>query len=195
MERVGWVRGIGAWTHCFCVTYLITFSCYGSHLHGDERGSVDPEHNGVGWPARDAEPALVRFEKREMRQAPYLLDHRRREIVLVAIRGVCAFRGWTLFAAHVRMNHAHVVADLNGTPDAAARDFKAYSSRALNDAGVDRPGKIRWTRHFSGRWLRDEDARAGAIRYVAAQQGEPMSLYVREDPAVELGKKLPERSV
>ena len=30
------------------VTYLITFACYGCHLHGDESGSVDREHNLPG---------------------------------------------------------------------------------------------------------------------------------------------------
>jgi hypothetical protein len=27
------------------VTHLITFACYGCHLHGDESGSVDREHS------------------------------------------------------------------------------------------------------------------------------------------------------
>jgi hypothetical protein len=27
------------------VTYLITFVCYGRHLHGCESGSVDQQHN------------------------------------------------------------------------------------------------------------------------------------------------------
>ena len=26
--------------------YLLTFACYGERLHGDQRGSVDPNHNG-----------------------------------------------------------------------------------------------------------------------------------------------------
>jgi hypothetical protein len=32
------------------VTYLITFSCYGCHLHGSESGSVDREHSARGAP-------------------------------------------------------------------------------------------------------------------------------------------------
>ncbi|MGH9840991.1 MAG: hypothetical protein ACREEM_19730 [Blastocatellia bacterium] len=27
------------------LAYLITFRCYGTWLHGDERGSVDRDHN------------------------------------------------------------------------------------------------------------------------------------------------------
>jgi len=30
------------------VIYLITFACYGAHLHGDESGSVDRKHNLPG---------------------------------------------------------------------------------------------------------------------------------------------------
>ena len=32
------------------MTYLITFACYGCHLHGSESGSVDREHNVRGTP-------------------------------------------------------------------------------------------------------------------------------------------------
>jgi len=28
--------------------YFITFSCYGTHLYGDESGSVDRQHNVPG---------------------------------------------------------------------------------------------------------------------------------------------------
>lgn len=30
--------------------YLITFACYGAHLHGHETGSVDRHHNRYGSP-------------------------------------------------------------------------------------------------------------------------------------------------
>lgn len=31
-------------------SYFITFHTYGTRLHGDEKGSVDHEHNNVGTP-------------------------------------------------------------------------------------------------------------------------------------------------
>ena len=40
------------------LAYLITFSCYGSHLHGSESGSVDRNHNVVGGRYLAPEPGL-----------------------------------------------------------------------------------------------------------------------------------------
>ncbi len=37
IDNAGWRREPQA--------YLFTFACYGTHLHGDERGSVDHLHN------------------------------------------------------------------------------------------------------------------------------------------------------
>ena len=59
----------------------------------------------------EAQPQLVAAERQQMDQAPYLLDHDRRAAVLEAIREVCLHRGWGLLAAHVRMNHVHVVVE------------------------------------------------------------------------------------
>jgi hypothetical protein len=38
------------------LAYFITFTCYGTWLHGDERGSVDDEHNTPGTPVLDPDP-------------------------------------------------------------------------------------------------------------------------------------------
>jgi REP element-mobilizing transposase RayT len=163
------------------MTYLITFSCYGSHLHGDERGSVDRFHNVVGALARPSEPALRRFERREMNEEPYLLDKNRREIVLHAIVDVCVFRGWELLAAHVRQNHVHVVVDGESQPEQIAADFKGYASRALNRSALDGTRRRRWTRYGSAKRLLDPEARGRAIRYVLDGQGGPMAVYVATD--------------
>ena len=55
------------------------------------------------------EEHLVRaaFEDERMGQPPYHLDSTRRDAVLQAIQGVCAHRGWTLVAAHVRRSRAY----------------------------------------------------------------------------------------
>jgi hypothetical protein len=97
--------------HCICIdrplAYLITFSCYGSHLHGSEDGSVDRNHNLMGARCVAPDPARLSETQARMREAAYPLDHVRRPIVLAAIRQVCAHRKWTLIAAHVRMSHVH----------------------------------------------------------------------------------------
>ena len=87
--------------------YLITFVCYGCHLHGSESGSVDQEHNVPGTPTLQVDSARAAAERERMNQAPYDLDQIRRDAVLEAIQEVCARRGWNLLAAHVRTNHVH----------------------------------------------------------------------------------------
>ena len=72
------------------MTYLITFVCYGCHLHGSESGSVDQEHNVPGTPILEVDSARAADERKRMDQAPYDLDQIRRDAVLEAIQEVCA---------------------------------------------------------------------------------------------------------
>jgi hypothetical protein len=67
------------------VTYLITFACYGCHVHGDESGSVDRKHNLPGSRLIEANPKRVVAETQRMDQPPYGMDRSRREAVLAAI--------------------------------------------------------------------------------------------------------------
>src|SRR5262249_127113 len=152
------------------MTYLVTFSCYASRLHGDPRGSVDRNHNQVGGPMRGESRPLLRYEQDHLTHRPYLMDESRRQVVLAPMIDTCAFRGWQLFAVHVRENHVHVVLDAESPFDRIAVDLKAYASRALNRAGIDDCGIKRWSRKASVRTLRTPEARELAIRYVAEKQ-------------------------
>jgi hypothetical protein len=78
------------------LAYFLTFTTYGTWLHGQSPGSVDDEHNAVG--SKFVEPNQYRraANREQMTQEPYLLDSRRREIVRDAILEECRFRSWTL---------------------------------------------------------------------------------------------------
>jgi hypothetical protein len=52
-----------------------------------------------------------------MNEPPYLLDCNKGEVVLEALLEVCAYRGWELFAAHVRSNHVHAVVAGDAAPE------------------------------------------------------------------------------
>jgi REP element-mobilizing transposase RayT len=161
-----------------CMTYLITFSTYGSHLHGDERGSVDRDHNLPGSRSCAPNHNRKRFEEQQMTQAPYLMGEPRRRLVLEGIRDACGKRTWTLIAAHVRENHVHAIVDASCEPGKIAHALKSYASKHLNLADIDAPDRKRWTRHFSERPLPNRDAVDRAAHYVAASQGDPMALHV-----------------
>ena len=67
-----------------------------------------------------------------MDQSPYHLDQVRRDAVWEAMQEVCAHRGWSLLAAHVRSNQVHTVVEAEVAPERIMSDFKAYASRRLN---------------------------------------------------------------
>ena len=112
-----------------------------------------------------------------MDQSPYSLDQIRRDAVLEAVQEVCAHRGWCLLAAHVRTTHVHTVVVAEAPPERVMREFKAYASRRLNRIGMDGPGRKRWTRHGSTRWLWKPEHISAAIQYVVAEQGDAMSVF------------------
>ena len=162
------------------LAYLITFSCYGTRLHGDQTESVDRRHNVPGSPFLPEAPSVVSIEEGQMKGKPYLMDGERRPIVLRSLREVCTHRGWTLLAAHVRSTHVHVVVTSQETPEKVLNAFKSYASRALNQAHLDPPNRRRWTHHGSTRYLWKPKQVAAAIEYVVWGQGKPMAVWRKE---------------
>src|SRR6266545_3587110 len=89
--------------------HLITFRCYGTWLHGDERGAVDRFHHR--YKARFAPPNERRYKHNRamLKGEPVLLDAKRRASVERSIRETCTIRMWRLHAVSVRTNHIHIV--------------------------------------------------------------------------------------
>jgi REP element-mobilizing transposase RayT len=160
------------------LAYLITFTTYGTWLHGDDRGSADRDgNNRFGDEYLSPVAGRQRFERSELIGEPYLMDEPRRTVVLSTVREVCAHRGWHLHAAHVRSNHLHVVVSGNTSPERMMNDFKTYASRRLNQSRCDPVDCRRWTRHGSTRYLWTDEHLHGATRYVVDGQGESMAVF------------------
>jgi REP element-mobilizing transposase RayT len=159
------------------MTYLITFACYGHHLHGTVSGSVDRGHNVHGTPTLEVDSTRAAAEEELMDQAPYDLDQIRREAVLEAIQEVCVHRGWGLLAAHVRSTHLHTVVEAEASPERVMSNCKVYASRRLNRMRLDEPNRKRWARHGSTRWFWKPPHVSAAIQYVVAEQGDAMSVF------------------
>jgi hypothetical protein len=131
------------------LAYFITFTSYGVWLHGREIGSVDKENNAPGTAFLPPDPIREGRMQANMREAPYLLDDRRRAVVLATIREVALHRGWQLLACHVRTNHVHIVVSAEAKPEKAMSDFKAYASRRLKEQLGETADSKRWTQHGS----------------------------------------------
>ncbi len=162
--------------------YLITFACYGCHLHGEESGSVDRHHSLPGSRLIDADRKRVLAERQRLEQPPSAMDSSRRETVLTALRERCSDRQWSLLAAHVRTNHVHIVVAADARPERVMNDLKSYASRCLNRLGLDEPDRKRWARHGSTRWLWKPQNVSAALRYVVDEQGHPMSVFEALEP-------------
>jgi REP element-mobilizing transposase RayT len=164
------------------LAYFITFTCYGTWLHGDERGSVDDEHNVFGAPLLPADPQRRVREQNDLAGPPYQLDRPRRQVARDALCEIARRKGWILHAVHVRSNHVHVVVTATMSPERVMNDLKTAASRRLNKAFPDERERTRWTRHGSTRYLWTEAVVAEKVHYVLNSQGEPMERFPDSNP-------------
>jgi REP element-mobilizing transposase RayT len=158
----------------FPLAYLITFRCYGTWLHGDDRGSLDRKHNVYGTPKIATNPALERSDSRQRKQTPFILGARQRKIVETAVREACDYRKYILRAINVRTNHAHTVVSAIQKPEPVLSAFKSYSTRGLRRAGLLSTEVKPWARHGSTIYLWKEQDVAKAVAYVLLSQGDEL---------------------
>ncbi len=176
-------RPSGSGLHPPQTTYLITYTTYGTWLHGNENGSADRNHNLPGTPYLSPDTQREDKEEQTLKHPPVTLDECERKVVLQAIIEVCQHRSWTLHACNVRTNHVHVVVGASDTPERVMNDFKSYATRHLREnEETKRAATVRersWTRHGSTRYLNTQDSFNAANQYVLDEQGSDLGATVR----------------
>ncbi len=162
----------------FPIAYLLTFRTYGTWLHGDERTSIRRTRTSKTERKR-IYPNIPLEEKMsdEMDQEPFVLDLKQRKVVEAAIKEVCNYRKYKLFAANVRSNHAHSVIGARIKPERIVDSLKAYSTRRLREQGLIDEVTTVWSRGRSRRYLWKPRHLDAAIDYV---------LYCQSDMPFEL---------
>ena len=153
------------------LAYFITFTTYGTWLHGDERGSVDDEHNTPGTPF--ARPSIRRnhANRSTMKWPEFNLDAKARGVVDRTIREVCVTRAWALHALNVRSNHLHTVVSANAPAAKVKADLKAWCTRRLREAECLARTAPAWTEGGSKRKLNTPESFHAAVHYVMHEQG------------------------
>src|SRR5882724_3169489 len=154
--------------------YLITFRCYGTWLHGDERGSVDRHHRVYGTPGLPPSALRRQHDRDLLKQPPVRLSSSERQIVESGIRETCTMRRWQLWTLNVRTNHVHAVISANKKPEVILSAIKANATRGLREAGLWTNDLSPWEFRGSKRYLWTEEQLASAIAYVEHDQGEPL---------------------
>jgi REP element-mobilizing transposase RayT len=183
------------------LAYLITFRCYGTWLHGDNRGSVDRKKYRVyGTRSMPTNSKLAEDEKAELRHPPITLDSAQRDVVEKSIREVCDHRGYALHAVNVRTNHVHSVVTASCKPERVMDSFKAYATRRLREARLLGKDAKAWARHGSTPYLWTKEEIQRAIDYVVNGQGEESFANVddrlrRESPLLTRGLPTPVKRV
>jgi REP element-mobilizing transposase RayT len=155
------------------LAHLITFRCYGTWLHGDDRGSVDTSHNR--YKTSYALPNQRRYQHNlgTLKGEPVLLNANQRASVEAAIRETCTIRKWFLHALNVRTNHVHAVVSVGDRkPELALNAFKANSTRRMRQDGNWRREHSPWVDKGSKRYLWNERSLEQAIDYVINGQGD-----------------------
>jgi len=161
----------------FPLAYFISFRCYGTWLHGDDRGSTNRRQNRYGTPRLPPNLPLQRAELKHLRHPPVRLNSRQRPAVEAAIREVCATRGYVLFAINVRTNHVHSVVSAACKPERVLHAFQAYATRRLRREGLLSSEIKPWARHGSTPYLWKERHVERAINYVMNGQGDDLPRF------------------
>ena len=155
----------------FPPAYFITFTTYGTRLHGDERGSVNRWHSRFGEPVLEPRPGLEQAEFARLKSPPVVLDAPMRAAADFAIRERCDYKGWAMHALNVRTNHVHAVVSAQDHVELVMNSFKARSTRTMRERGLIAAGLPVWTRHGSTRPLWSQKEIEGASAYVIDGQG------------------------
>jgi hypothetical protein len=149
----------------FPLAWFITWTTYGTWLHGDARGSfLDQSYV-------PADPDLERINRAQMTGEAISLTEVQRAIVDDVLVRECASQGWRLHARNVRTNHVHLVVAAARAGTWIPSRLKALAATALSDdAGLpmaDGNGRKRWwTEKGNVVPIEDERALDAAIVYV-----------------------------
>jgi REP element-mobilizing transposase RayT len=125
------------------LAWYITWTTYGTWLHGDKRGS----YIGKSPIAPDTE--LEAMMRDEMTEDPVYLSEEQRAVVEACIRKECEGQGWRLHTVNARTNHVHVVLSAQRDGKFLRSRLKALTSDALSElAGIPmnsgKDGRRRW---------------------------------------------------
>ena len=156
------------------LAYFITFTTYGTWLHGDPRKSIIRRNGKTEM--IDSNPALYRHERLRLKYRPIKLETESQIIVRDAILDLCAIRKWHLFALHVRSNHVHTIIRADCPVDLVTNHLKRWPTRKLREGGFD--GHKVWTSGSSKKYIYKPEKLQEKVHYVIYEQGTMMAHYV-----------------
>jgi REP element-mobilizing transposase RayT len=148
------------------IAFFITWTVYGTHLQGDERG-WKRRRKGEQRP----QPRLAEWRRERLKHDVILLSDEHRTVVERECQKHCDHRGWRLWEVNARTNHVHVVVTAAGYPGKTVRDqLKANCTRGLREQWDVFNNRPVWT--VGGDWecINNEDDFETVCLYVRDAQ-------------------------
>ena len=158
--------------------YFITLRTYGSWIHGNPKGSVTRQNNIFNTPRFSYCKKWQDTMQNAMQETRLALNKNQRETLLQSMVNTCHYNHWRLLAAHVRVDHAHLVLQSAFSKEETMGKIKCYATKELKkNYPVLRDRTHFWSRHGSTKniWIPEEIFYF--LYYVVRDQGKPMALY------------------
>ena len=149
----------------------ITFGTYGTRLHGDDRPTVDREHNEFCTPYVAEDSVRWVAERHRMVAPPVLLTREQRLFVAATIPALCERGRWEYLTCAAAPNHVHVL--LGADPRVHGKRIRPWLKRWLTAALDSRwqaakrlDGMSWWAEGGSNRAVKTRDYIEDATRYI-----------------------------
>lgn len=162
------------------LAYFITFTTYGTWLHGDPRTSVVVQNHGTK--VLEPQDSFYRYAQRHLKHPAVTLDPSMRHLVLRAMIERCGTMQWRLLACHVRSNHVHLLIASDEPIEKVLSSLKAWGTRQLRRAGYNLI-KV-WTHHGSTKYVFRKSKLLEKMHYIIHEQGDMMDYYLDPDYAM-----------
>jgi REP element-mobilizing transposase RayT len=152
------------------LAYHITFGTYGSRLHGDERLTVDREHNEYGAPFLIHDEERRTGEAASLRRPPVELTMEQRLLTEATIPGVCDRGGWTYHIAACRPDHVHVLLAAEQEGKAVRKWLKRWLGEAISSRWRSHNRQDWWAEGGSVKWIWQPEYLEAAYEYIERQR-------------------------
>ena len=158
-------------------TWHLTFGTYGTRLHGDDRPTVDREHNQRGQSFVESDPERAAAARGRMRGDPVYLAAPQRAVIESVVTSICARGGWThrLCAAPDDGDHVHVLLDAppGVDPDAILKWLKRWLGEEMSRRWGEPISGTWWAKSGSKRPTKSEGYLQNVFDYIRRQRALP----------------------
>jgi REP element-mobilizing transposase RayT len=155
----------------------ITFGTYGTRLHGDDRPTVDRQHNQLDEQFVLRDPDREEFERGRMKFPPRYLSIEQRSFAESELPNICVRGGWNYRICAAGPDHVHllcdVISEVHG--EKVRRLVKRWLGQTLSECWPLPKGVSWWAEEGSNKAIDNEDYLNNCYIYIRDQRTTPLS--------------------